>query len=104
MVRSASLFSQLLQQIPRNEFAVLVSKHQGERHAKGFTCWAQLTAMLFSRLPAGDLQRPGLLSRQAHSPGHRPQADQVQPVLRQRPPPGRRIRGPVLGDDEPLPP
>lgn len=57
MVRSASLFSQLLQQIPRNEFAVLVSKHQGERHAKGFTCWAQLTAMLFSQLAQADSLR-----------------------------------------------
>ncbi len=50
MVRSASLFSQLLKQIPRNEFAGLVKKHRGERHAKGFTCWTQLTAMLFCQL------------------------------------------------------
>ena len=50
MVRSASLFSQLLQQIPRNDFAALVAKHQGERHAKGFTCWTQLTSMLFCQL------------------------------------------------------
>jgi len=57
MVRSASLFSQLPQQIPRNEFADLVSKHQGERHAKGFTCRAQLTAMLFSQLAQADSLR-----------------------------------------------
>ena len=36
MVKSASLFSQLLKQIPRNDFAALVKKHQGERGAKGF--------------------------------------------------------------------
>lgn len=40
MVRTASLFSQLLEQFPRHEFARLVSKHQAERDAKGFTCWA----------------------------------------------------------------
>jgi len=57
MVRSASLFSQLLQQIPRNEFAGLVNKHKGERHAKGFTCWAQLTAMLFCQLAQADSLR-----------------------------------------------
>lgn len=57
MVRSASLFSQLLQQIPRNEFASLVKKHQGERHAKGFTCWTQLTAMLFCQLAHADSLR-----------------------------------------------
>ena len=38
MVRTASLFSQLLQQVPRSEFAKMVGKHQAERDAKGFTC------------------------------------------------------------------
>ena len=33
MVQTASLFSQLLHEVPRNEFARLVHTHQGERHA-----------------------------------------------------------------------
>lgn len=57
MVRTASLFSQLLQQIPRNQFAALVAKHQAERHAKGFTCWTQFTAMLFCQLARADSLR-----------------------------------------------
>ncbi len=57
MIRSASLFSQLLQQIPRNDFARIVQKHQGEHHAKGFTCWAQLTSMLFCQLAHADSLR-----------------------------------------------
>lgn len=57
MVRTASLFSQLLEQIPRNEFAKLVTKHQAERNAKGFTCWAQFTAMLFCQLAHADSLR-----------------------------------------------
>lgn len=57
MVRTASLFSQLLHQIPRNEFAKLVTKHQAERNAKGFTCWAQFTAMLFCQLAHADSLR-----------------------------------------------
>jgi len=57
MVKTASLFSQLLQQVPRNEFAKLVSKHEGERNAKGFTCWAQFTAMLFCQLAHADSLR-----------------------------------------------
>ena len=57
MVRTASLFSQLLEQVPRNEFAKLVDKHQAERHAKGFTCWAQFTAMLFCQLERADSLR-----------------------------------------------
>jgi len=57
MLKSASLFSQLLKQIPRNEFAALVKKHHGERNAKGFTCWTQLTAMLFCQLAHADSLR-----------------------------------------------
>ena len=57
MVRTASLFSQLLQQIPRNEFATLVTKHHAERNAKGFTCWSQFTAMLFCQLAHADSLR-----------------------------------------------
>ena len=57
MVKSASLFSQLLKQIPRNDFAALVKKHQGERGAKGFTCWTQLTAMLFCQMAHADSLR-----------------------------------------------
>lgn len=34
MVRIASLFSQLLEQLPRNEFAALVKKHGAEYSAK----------------------------------------------------------------------
>jgi hypothetical protein len=57
MVRSASLFSQLLQQVPRSEFAALVNRHQAERNAKGFTCWTQFTAMLFCQLAHADSLR-----------------------------------------------
>lgn len=57
MVRNASLFSQLLEQVPRNVFAKLVDKHQAEHGAKGFTCWAQFTAMLFCQLARADSLR-----------------------------------------------
>ena len=57
MVGSASLFSQLLAQVPRNTFASLVREHGGDRRAKGFSCWAQLTAMLFCQLARADSLR-----------------------------------------------
>ncbi len=57
MVKTASLFSQLLEQVPRNVFAKLVQRHQAEYRAKGFTCWTQLTAMLFSQLAHADSLR-----------------------------------------------
>lgn len=57
MVKVASLFSQLLSHFPRIVFAGLVEKHKAERHAKGFTCWAQFVAMLFCQLAHADSLR-----------------------------------------------
>jgi len=50
MNRVCSIFAQVLQFIPRMEFAAAVRKHQAERHARGFSCWTQLVAMLFCQL------------------------------------------------------
>src|SRR5210317_749675 len=57
MIKTASLFSQLLQHIPRNKFAALVKEHRAERASKGFTCWTQLVAMLFCHLARADSLR-----------------------------------------------
>ncbi len=57
MVRQASLFSQLLRQVPRDEFDQLVRKHGAENGAKGFTCWTQLVAMLFCHMGRADSLR-----------------------------------------------
>lgn len=46
----SSIFSQMLQLIPRSGFEQAVLRHQAERHAKGFTCWGQLVSMLFCQL------------------------------------------------------
>lgn len=46
----SSIFSQMLQLIPRPAFARIVAGRQGERHARGFTCWGQTVAMLFCHL------------------------------------------------------
>lgn len=57
MVRTASLFSQLLQQIPRVEFERLVKHHGAQRGAKGYSCWNQLVSMLFCHLARADSLR-----------------------------------------------
>jgi Domain of unknown function (DUF4372)/Transposase DDE domain len=57
MIQAASLFNQLLQHFPRAEFAAVVRKHDAERGAKGFTCWAQLVAMLFCQMAHADSLR-----------------------------------------------
>jgi hypothetical protein len=57
MVRVASLFSQILQKIPRDVFDALVQKSGAERGAKGFSSWTHLVAMLFSQLAHADSLR-----------------------------------------------
>jgi hypothetical protein len=42
--------SQILQLIPRLGFQAAVEKHQAERHARGFSSWTQMIAMLFCHL------------------------------------------------------
>jgi hypothetical protein len=50
MNRVCSIFYQILQLIPQAEFQRAVKKHQAERHARGFTSWGQLVAMLYCQL------------------------------------------------------
>ena len=50
MTRVSSIFSQILQLIPRLEFDLAARRHNAERHARGFTCWGQFVAMLFCHL------------------------------------------------------
>jgi hypothetical protein len=48
--RVCSIFSQLLQLFPRSEFELAVHQHQAERHARGFSSWGQMVAMLFCQM------------------------------------------------------
>ena len=50
MSQFSSVFSQILKLFPRAEFAEIVKRHQGDRHAKGFTCWTQFVSMIFCQL------------------------------------------------------
>lgn len=50
MNRVSSIFSQMLQLIPRLAFEARVREHKAERHARGFGSWTQLIAMLFCQL------------------------------------------------------
>ena len=47
MTYNSSLFSQILQLIPRPTFERLVRETKSARYAKGFSCWTQCVAMLF---------------------------------------------------------
>lgn len=50
MNRVCSIFSQILQLVPRPQFEARVQEHEAERHARGFSSWTQLIAMLFCQL------------------------------------------------------
>src|SRR5579864_6076956 len=50
MERVSSIFSQILKFFPKTIFDSVVAHHQGEKHAKGMTCWSQFIAMLFCHL------------------------------------------------------
>lgn len=40
MERASSIFSQIIRLVPRGLFDEAVAHHQGEKHAKGMTCWS----------------------------------------------------------------
>lgn len=50
MDRVSSIFSQILKFFPKTIFDSAVAHHQGEKHAKGMTCWSQFVALLFCHL------------------------------------------------------
>ena len=50
MERVCSIFSQIVRLIPRGVFQEAVARHEGEKHAKGMTCWSQFVAILFCHL------------------------------------------------------
>lgn len=57
MERVSSIFGQILKFFPRTVFDAAVRQHQGDKHAKGMTCWAQFIALMFCHLGgAGSLR------------------------------------------------
>lgn len=50
MLRSFSLFSQILHLFSRHEFQHTVHELHVERYSKGFSCWDQFVAMFFCQL------------------------------------------------------
>ena len=45
-----SRFHELMKALPRHAFEGIVADHQADKHSKGFSCWLQLTAMLYGHL------------------------------------------------------
>jgi len=45
-----TVFSQLIQHLPKKEFKKCVARHNGDSNFRGFSCWDQLLAMAFAQL------------------------------------------------------
>jgi len=67
IITAASLFSQLPHHFPRTEFADLVTKHQAERRAKGYSGWSQLVDRMLTLCVRYVEGSPRLLSRKAQA-------------------------------------
>ena len=65
MNRVCSIFSQILQFIPRLAFEAKVREHKAERHARGFSSWTQLIALLSAN---SDMRRACAKSRAVWPP------------------------------------
>lgn len=52
-----TIMNQLQTFIPRHHFETLVSRHYGDRYVKTFTCWKQLTVMLYAQISGKDSLR-----------------------------------------------
>jgi hypothetical protein len=52
-----TVFSQVLDHVPRYEFRKCVARYQGDYRNKGFSCWDQFLAMVFTQLTYRDSLR-----------------------------------------------
>ena len=47
MANAHSVFSQILQWVPKREFQDCVEQHNGDKGVRKLPCWAQFVALLF---------------------------------------------------------
>lgn len=54
---TTTVLGQLLDILPRNKFEIFTRQHHGDRYAKKFTCWQQLTVLLYAQITEKDSLR-----------------------------------------------
>jgi len=62
------IFAQLTDFLPQRVFDRLVSKYDGNKHVRRFTCWNQLLSMVFGQLTGRDSLRDLMVSIEPHKP------------------------------------
>lgn len=61
------IFAQLTDFLPRRVFDAIVTKYDGNKKIRTFTCWNQMLCMIFGQLTARDSMRDLMLSLEAHN-------------------------------------
>ena len=57
MIKSGSLFTQVLSLIDRNDFSRQVERFGAEKHSKGFSCWDQFVSMMYCQMAGANSLR-----------------------------------------------
>ncbi len=65
MNKGKYVFSQLLDFLDRNHFNYLAQKYDGDKYVKSFTCYNQLSILLFGQLSNRESLRDVVLATQA---------------------------------------
>ncbi len=60
------VFSQLVDFLPQRVFDSIVTKYEGNKYVKHFTCWNHLLAMMFGQLTRRDSLRDLIIAFEAH--------------------------------------
>ena len=70
MSHVSTVYSQLLQLVPRHEFQMLVKRYEGDRYLKEFTCWRQFVTLLYAQIKKLDSLPEILTSLNSHAGSH----------------------------------
>lgn len=62
------IFSQLTDFLPKRIFDGMVSKYNGDKHIRHFSCWSQLLSMIFGQLTGRDSLRDLMVCIEPHKP------------------------------------
>ena len=66
MFQDKFIFAQLVYFLNRSKFNRIVSKYDGDKYVKHFTCWNQLLALMFGQLSNRESLRDLIIALDAH--------------------------------------
>ena len=67
MHKDPYIFAQLVKFLDRSKFNRIVTKYEGDKYIKSYTCWNQLLTMLFGQLSNRESLRDLIVAMEAHA-------------------------------------